>query len=79
TLTRDIREESPTDDDNRLVDGVAMFYQHRAQMFEASSHIFDIEKGVEADLQKAAEANPNLTLNYSFADSKQNPLVQVSD
>lgn len=79
TLTMDIRDEPPTDDDNRLVDGFAMFYQHRAQMFEASSHIFDIEKVVEADLQKAAEANPNLTLNYSFADSKQNPLVQVSD
>ena len=79
TLTMDIRDEPPTDDDNRLVDGFAIFYQNRAQMFEASSHIFDIEKVVEADLQKAAEANPNLTLNYSFADSKLNPLVQVSD
>ncbi|MDA6509079.1 hypothetical protein OSL41_22520, partial [Escherichia coli] len=56
TLTMDIRDEPPTDDDNRLVDGFAIFYQNRAQMFEASSHIFDIEKVVEADLQKAAEA-----------------------
>lgn len=50
TLTMDIRDEPPTDDDNRLVDGFAIFYQNRAQMFEASSHIFDIEKVVEADL-----------------------------
>ncbi|PWC22804.1 hypothetical protein DDT52_00600 [Brenneria roseae subsp. roseae] len=80
TLTMDIRDEPPADDDNRLVDGFAIFYQNRAQMFEASSHIFDIEKVVEADLVEAAEANPNLAaLNYSFADSKQNPLIQVSD
>ncbi|HEJ7919129.1 TPA: DUF3800 domain-containing protein [Serratia marcescens] len=79
TLTMDIRDEPPTDDDNRLVDGFAIFYQNRAQMFEASNHIFDIEKVVEADLEEAAKANPNLRLNYSFADSKQNPLVQVSD
>ena len=34
TLTMDIRDEPPTDDDNRLVDGFAIFYQNRAQMFE---------------------------------------------
>ncbi|EIS4461258.1 DUF3800 domain-containing protein [Enterobacter asburiae] len=80
TLTMDIRFDEPTDDDNRLVDGFAMFYQHRAMMFDSSIHIFDIEKVVEADLQEAVQAAPHLAaLNYSFADSKTNPLIQVSD
>ncbi|EAM9062931.1 DUF3800 domain-containing protein [Salmonella enterica] len=79
-LTMDIRFEEPQDDDNRLVDGFALFYQHRAMMFSQSSHVFDIEKVVEADLAEAAQAAPHLaTLNYSFADSKTNPLIQVSD
>lgn len=80
TLTMDIRNKPPADDDNRLVDGFSIFYQNRVQMFEASNHIFDIEKIVEADLEKVAEAIPNVAaLKYSFADSKQNPFIQVSD
>lgn len=80
TLTMEIRTEEPTDEDNLILDGFATFYRHRAQQFSNSTHVFDIEKVVEADLQEIAAAVPEVaSLNYSFADSKQLPLVQVSD
>ena len=80
TLTMDIRTDPPTDEDNLILDGFARFYQCRAQMFADSTHIFDMEKIVEADLQEVAKYVPEVAaLNYTFADSKQDPLVQVSD
>lgn len=80
TLTMDIRTAPATDEDNLILDGFTKFYQCRAQMFADSAHIFDVEKIIEADLQKVAKYVPDVaSLNYKFADSKQDPLVQVSD
>lgn len=80
TLTMDIRTEPPTDEDNLILDGFAKFYQYRAMTFSESKHIFDAEKVVEADLEEVAKTMPEVAaLNYTFADSKQDPLIQTSD
>ncbi|EEJ4192951.1 hypothetical protein CSO23_004471 [Salmonella enterica subsp. diarizonae] len=80
TLAMYLPNQERTNEDNIIVDGFSVFYQTRAQQFSQSKHVFDVEKVVEADLEELKKISPQIAaLNYSFADSKTNVLIQVSD
>ncbi|MFM5404695.1 DUF3800 domain-containing protein [Aeromonas veronii] len=80
TLTMDIRTDVVKSDDRILVDGFSTFYQHRANQFPDSQHIFDEERIVEKDLARRKEHSDELKeLKYRFVKSTDNELIQVSD
>lgn len=64
-----------------LLDDFSIFYRHRALMFPNSFHYFDTETQVEPNLLKTGNSFNGEDLdNYCFvADSKQNPMIQLSD
>lgn len=66
-------------EEGELVDGLAIFYQNRGMMFRNSSHIFDGEEIVEADMSKLGVDSSLRSFKYSFVDSKSEPLTQISD
>lgn len=71
-----LEEETP----NVLIDCFGRFYLDRIALFKNSTHILDIEQEIEAYLCGLDLRNGSAPLNnYRFADSKDQPWVQVSD
>ena len=66
-------------DENILIDGFSVFYQHRAGLFPHSQHVFDEEDEVEEDIMKAAAYEVPPKIQCSFVKSVLSPLTQVSD
>ncbi|WAT08857.1 DUF3800 domain-containing protein [Rouxiella badensis] len=64
-----------------LIDNFCLFYQTRAMMFRHSNHIFDQEPHIENLLSNKMNHHPSFTsdITYSFNDSKEVRLIQVSD
>lgn len=80
-LSLDIDEMTLTlgPEENMLIDGFSVFYQHRAQSFPNSTHIFDEENEVEKAFL-AMQAHKELPpVQCSFVKSIDSPLTQVSD
>jgi hypothetical protein len=71
-----LEDETP----NVLIDGFGPFFVQRICLFKNSEHIFDVEEVVETNIaaMKFVDGARKLT-NYRFADSKDEPGVQVSD
>lgn len=71
-----LEDETP----NVLIDGFGPFFIERICLFKNSEHIFDVEEVVKTNIaaMKFVDGTRNLT-NYRFADSKDEPGVQVSD
>ncbi|WP_339030475.1 DUF3800 domain-containing protein [Bradyrhizobium symbiodeficiens] len=65
---------------NLLIDEFSTFYQGRIAIFKNSTHIFDMEKIVRERLLKTPlTSNGHPVTNYRFADSKDEPGLQISD
>lgn len=62
-----------------LVDGLAIFYQHRGVLFPNSVHVFDGEKIVESDIERFRKSSSSDTFKCYFVDSELEPLTQISD
>lgn len=63
-----------------LIDEFAGFYRHRLILFKYSTHIFDEEYTVRAALEAVPLASGGVPFkNHSFANSEQEPGIQVSD
>lgn len=80
-LSLDIEEMALTlgPEENMLIDGLSVFYQHRAQSFPNSTHIFDEENEVEeAFLSMTAHSYMPL-VRGRFVKSMDSPLTQLSD
>ncbi|GEQ99283.1 hypothetical protein JCM17844_29200 [Iodidimonas gelatinilytica] len=71
-----LEDETP----NVLIDGFGPFFVQRICLFKNSEHIFDVEEVVKTNIatMKFVDGARKLT-NYRFADSKDEPGVQVSD
>lgn len=71
-----LEDETP----NVLIDGFGPFFVQRIFLFKNSEHIFDVEEVVKTSIAaiKFVDGARKLT-NYRFADSKDEPGVQVSD
>lgn len=72
TLTQDLKE-------GVLVDGLAIFYQHRGLLFPNSVHVFDTEKIVESDIAEFGGSPFSNAFKHHFVDSESEPLTQISD
>ncbi len=65
---------------NLLIDGFAPFFMGRIYILKNSQHVFDIEKTVETYIKNSDMLDGDIPLNnFSFADSVDEPGVQISD
>ncbi|MGN1154698.1 MAG: DUF3800 domain-containing protein [Agathobacter sp.] len=65
---------------NVLVEEYYTLYIGRCYTYKYSIHHFDFEKVILAKMQSVPLMdNENIFVNYDFLDSKNNPLIQVSD
>lgn len=63
-----------------LIDNFAEFYRHRTWLFIYSKHTFDEEKHVSPKLTSSVQYyKGDKILNYIFADSLSEDMIQVSD
>ncbi|MGF1770616.1 hypothetical protein L4D06_25030 [Enterovibrio makurazakiensis] len=68
-------------DEDLLLSGFHSFYHNRGVSFKYSSHKFDMESIIEEKfeiLKKAGDHNL-INLNYSFVNSEESRLIQISD
>ena len=68
-------------DKNIMVDELAQFYLHFIGLFRNSEHVFDSQKEVKHWIEKyiIIDENNHQVDNYSFRDSKNDILIQLSD
>ena len=67
-------------EDNEPIERIADFYLQKIYMLPLATHIFDNEVGVKEFFNNnPVEINGKLIENYSFVDSKDVVMVQVSD
>ncbi|MEZ2142259.1 DUF3800 domain-containing protein [Bradyrhizobium sp. DN5] len=65
---------------NLFIDEFSTFFQGRIAIFKNFAHIFDMEKIVRERLLKAPlTSNGKPVTNFRFADSKDEPGLQISD
>lgn len=66
-------------EENLLINGFSVFYQHRATSFLHSRHIFDEEDEVEEEIKSMADHDLLAKIHHRFVKSTETPLTQVSD
>ncbi|HCG6560564.1 TPA: DUF3800 domain-containing protein [Vibrio parahaemolyticus] len=68
-------------DENLLLSGFHYFYHNRGVSFKYSTHKFDIESVIEEsfDILKKGGDEKLINLDYSFINSKESILIQISD
>lgn len=66
-------------EENVLIDGFSVFYQHRTMSFLHSEHIFDEEDEVEGDIKLIVTDETHGKIQCRFVKSILTPLTQVSD
>ena len=65
---------------HELIGDFTQFYSRTIYLFLNSEHIFDKEDSIEPLIEKLDMTYENSKIeNYSFVDSKDNPLIQLSD
>lgn len=64
-----------------IIENFSLFYKMRAMMFRHSTHLFDQEPRIEKIIAAGVGNHPDFTsdINYSFHNSKDVTLIQVSD
>lgn len=68
------------EEDFILLEDFKLFYMTPIYMFKNSEHIFDREDGIEEEINKHEIIYKGEIINsYSFVDSKDNKLIQISD
>jgi hypothetical protein len=71
-----LQDEEP----NTLIDSLQPLFINRICLFKNAKHIFDVEETIRERIEKFAFYDGEKRLNhFSFADSKAEPGVQISD
>ncbi|WP_076573151.1 DUF3800 domain-containing protein [Janthinobacterium sp. TND4EL3] len=66
-------------DSNILVDSFDTVFLHRLATFTSAVHVFDEEPQIRMSLEKERIVVGDQTVAYSFANSRDEPAIQVSD
>ena len=66
-------------DSNILVDSFDTVFLHRLATFTSAVHVFDEEPQIRMSLKKERIVVGGQTIAYSFANSRDEPAIQVSD
>lgn len=64
---------------NMLIEGFDAFYTRPVTLFKNAVHIFDRELEVEKKLNRIKFMDGSRPVDFSFADSKQQPGIQLAD
>lgn len=65
---------------HELIENFAHFYSRTLYLFLNSEHVFDMEESIEPLIKELDMTYENNKIeNYSFVDSKDNQLIQLSD
>lgn len=66
--------------DHILLEGLAHFYMRPIYTFSNSTHVFDNEDSIKEEISKFRILNNKVEIkNFSFVDSKDDQLIQLSD